>query len=89
LLDPLLHPPSPTFSLAQILILGFTEVWRYNRSGGGFEGPYDPLYPGWDPAGVMTDPDQAAELKVRCCRAGSGRLLLSGRWVCCARGVLL
>jgi hypothetical protein len=30
----------------QILLIGITEVWRYNRSGGGFEGPYDPLYPG-------------------------------------------
>lgn len=29
--------------LLQIIILGFTEVWRYNKSGGGFEGPYDPL----------------------------------------------
>lgn len=59
--------PLCTFPFHQILILGFTEVWRYNRSGGGFEGPYDPLYPGWDPANVMGDADQAAELKVRGC----------------------
>jgi hypothetical protein len=30
-------------SFLKIVILGFTEVWRYNKSGGGFEGPYDPL----------------------------------------------
>jgi hypothetical protein len=33
----------PLNPLLQIIILGFTEVWRYNKSGGGFEGPYDPL----------------------------------------------
>jgi hypothetical protein len=55
----------PFLFVSTILVLGFTEVWRYNRSGGGFEGPYDPLYPGWDPLGVMNDPDTAAELKVK------------------------
>lgn len=39
-------------------------MWRYNGSGGGFEGPYDTLYPGWDPLGVCEDPDTFAELKV-------------------------
>lgn len=48
----------------QILILGAVEVWRFNGSGGGFEGPYDTLYPGWDPLGVTEDPDTFAELKV-------------------------
>jgi hypothetical protein len=55
----------PFLFVSTIIILGFTEVWRYNRSGGGFEGPYDPLYPGWDPLGVCEDPDTFAELKVK------------------------
>jgi hypothetical protein len=60
---PLRLPPLPP--PPQILILGLVEAFRYNKSGGGFEGPYDPLYPGWDPLGVCEDPDTFAELKVR------------------------
>jgi len=55
----------PFLFVTAILLVGFTDAWRYNKSGGGFEGPYDPLYPGWDPLGVMEDSDQAAELKVK------------------------
>lgn len=55
----------PFLFVSTILVIGAVEVWRYNGSGGGFEGPYDTLYPGWDPLGVTEDPDTFAELKVK------------------------
>lgn len=55
----------PALFVSTILVLGAVEVWRYNGSGGGFDGPYDTLYPGWDPLGVTEDPDTFAELKVK------------------------
>lgn len=58
------HAVSALATVAQFLSLGPVEVWRYNGSGGGFEGPYDTSYPGWDPLGLTEDPDTFAELKV-------------------------
>eukprot|EP00775_Hariotina_reticulata_P010665 gene10665-10824_t len=55
----------PFLFVSTILLIGAVEVWRYNGSGGGFDGPYDTLYPGWDPLGVCEDPDTFAELKVK------------------------
>lgn len=61
---PVFHMPCLPWLLLQFLSLGPVEVWRYNGSGGGFEGPYDTSYPGWDPLGLTEDPDTLAELKV-------------------------